>query len=214
MGQRFDADQLGAATQMTVLPDLILLNGSSSAGKTAICKALQEMLPEGYLRFSIDDVFPWTPMRWHGSEAGFQFTPLSNGEVPLAVGPQGRRILRAWRHMVRAALDQGVKAVLDDVFLDGGALADWVEALAGRDVFLVGVRCELAELQRREKARGDRGVGQALWQHERVHAFGPYDFEVDTTAAPPGACAEALIAALRTRRRPSVLERLAAEAGG
>jgi chloramphenicol 3-O phosphotransferase len=72
---------------------------------------------------------------------------------------------------------------------------------------LVGVRCDLAELQRREKARGDRGVGQALWQHERVHALGPYDLEVDTTATPPEACAEAILQALAARTRPNVLAR-------
>ena len=196
---------------MSELPDLILLNGSSSAGKTSIARALQEILPEGYLRFSIDDVFPWTPLRWHGVNEGFKLTPRPNGEMPLVVGPEGRRIVRAWRRMVRTALDQGMRAVLDDVFMGPHDRDEWVEALAGRDVFFVGVRCDLAELQRREALRGDRGVGQALWQHERVHAHGPYDFEVDTTGAPAEACAEAIVAALPTRRHPSVLERLASE---
>ena len=199
---------------MADLPDLILLNGSSSAGKTSICKVLQEILPEGYLHFSVDDVFPWTPPRWHGSDEGFRFTPLSNGELPLALGPEARRVLRAWRRMVRAALDAGVRAVLDDVFLDAEARPDWAETLAGRDVFLVGVRCGLAELQRREKSRGDRGVGQALSQHERVHGYGPYDFEVDTTSTSPSACAAAVAAALAARPRPSVLALRPAVAAG
>jgi len=178
------------------LPDLILLNGSTSAGKTSIAKALQKALPEGYLRFSIDDIFPWTPMRWHDNPDGFQFKQLSNGEMPILIGPQGQRLVRAWRRMVRAALDEGFKALLDDVFLDPGAQDDWAKVLTGKDVFVVGVRCELAELQRREKARGDRGVGQALSQHDRVHVHARYDFEVDTTATSAPDCAGAIIAAL------------------
>lgn len=189
-------------------PDLILLNGSSSAGKTSICKVLQERLPQGYLHFSVDDVFPWTPLRWHGSEAGFKFVPMSNGEMPILTGPEGLKIMRAWRRMVRAALDAGVRAVLDEVFVTDDSLEDWVSALAGRDVFFVGVRCDLAELQRRELARGDRGEGQALWQHQRVHAQGPYDLEIDSTSTSPEACADQIIAALADRARPSVFERL------
>jgi chloramphenicol 3-O phosphotransferase len=187
------------------LPDLILLNGSSSAGKTSICKALQERLPEGYLHFSVDDVFAWMPMRWHTADAGFKLTPQPNGETPIVTGPQGFKIMRAWRRMVRAALDEGLKALVDDVFTEPDSRSDWAEVLAGRDVLTVGVRCELAELQRREAARGDRGIGQALWQHARVHALGPYDLEVDTTATAPEACAEEIIAALATRPRPGVL---------
>jgi chloramphenicol 3-O phosphotransferase len=187
------------------LPDLILLNGASSSGKTSICKALQEALPEGYLHFSVDDVFAWMPLRWHAADAGFRLTPLPNGETPIVTGPMGVKIMRAWRRMVRAALDQGLKALVDDVFTEPDSRSDWAEVLAGRDVLLVGVHCGLAELQRREAARGDRGIGQALWQHERVHALGPYDLEVHTTATPTEACAQAILAALATRRRPGVL---------
>jgi chloramphenicol 3-O phosphotransferase len=189
------------------LPDLILLNGSSSAGKTSICKALQEQLPEGYFHFSVDDVFGWTPLRWHRSGEAFKLVTLPNGETPIVTGPEGFKIMRAWRHMVRAALDQGVRALVDDVFTDGGTWDEWAAVLAGKDVLLVGVRCELAELQRREAARGDRGVGQALWQYERVHAQGPYDLEVDTTSASPETCAATIIEALQRREPPGVLAR-------
>jgi len=144
------------------LPDLILLNGSTSSGKTAICKALQEILPAGYLHFSIDDVFPWTPSRWHGSSEGFRMEPLPGGEIAILIGPEARKILSGWRHMVRAALDEGLRVIVDEVFLEAGDLAEWAAVMRGRDVFFVGVRCDLAELQRRELARGDRGVGQAL----------------------------------------------------
>lgn len=191
------------------LPDVIFLNGSTSAGKTSIAKALQARLPAPYLRFGVDDIFPWLPAQWDGHPEGFQFVPQPNGELPLLVGPAGRKVMTAWRGMLRVAARQGLPFILDEVMITEGALDEWVEALAGHDVFFVGVRCDLAELQRREIARGDRGEGQALWQHARVHAYGPYDFEIDTTSAPPEACAEAIIAAIADRARPSVFERLA-----
>ncbi len=188
------------------MPNLILLNGSSSSGKTSISRALQELLPVGFLAFSVDDVFSWLPMRWHNSEVGFQFVPQPNGELPIISGPEALTIMRAWRRMVRASLDAGVRAIVDDVFTDPGQRDDWADVLRGHDVFLVGVRCGLNELQRREKARGDRGAGQALWQHGRVHAQGSYDFEVDTTSSSPIECAAAIVAALGLRRRRSTLD--------
>ena len=189
----------------TRLPDLILLNGSSSSGKTSISRALQDLLPVGYLAFSVDDVFSWLPMRWHNSDAGFRFAPQPNGELPIISGPEALTVMRAWRRMVGAALDAGVRGIVDDVFTDPGQRNDWAEVLRGRDVFLVGVQCELQELQRREKDRGDRGDGQALWQHQRVHAQGSYDFEIDTSSSSPIECATAIISALELRREQSVL---------
>ncbi|HSV01831.1 MAG TPA: hypothetical protein VLI41_01380 [Phenylobacterium sp.] len=191
------------------LPDVIFLNGSSSAGKTSLAKALQAKLPEPYLHFGVDDLFPWLPPQWDGTAEGFQLVPLSNGEMPIVVGLEGRRVMRAWRRMLRTAADEGLKFIVDEVMITEGALDEWIGALAGLDVFFVGVRCELGEMQRREAARGDRGAGQALWQHARVHVHGPYDLEVDTTATSSEACAEAILEALAHRPRPSVFERLA-----
>lgn len=186
-------------------PDLILLNGSSSSGKTSISRSLQELLPVGYLSFSVDDIFSWLPTRWHNSGAGFRFVPQANGELAIVSGPEGLRAMLAWRRMVRAALDSGARAIVDDVFTDPGQRDDWATVLHGRDVFVVGVRCDLTELQRRERDRGDRGVGQALWQHERVHAQGPYDLELDTTSTSSDHCAKVIVSALKTRRDGSVL---------
>lgn len=56
--------------------------------------------------------------------------------------------------------------------------------LAGFDVFMVGVWCDADELDRREIARGDRRIGEGRTHVEvdRIHDFGPYDHELDTTA--------------------------------
>ena len=59
----------------------------------------------------------------------------------------------------------------------------WRENLArlldGLDVFLVGVHCDLAEIDRRERERGDRriGEGRSHVETDLIHTFGPYAFE-------------------------------------
>ena len=78
---------------------------------------------------------------------------------------------------------------------------DLARLLDGLDVFFVGVHCELAEIDRRERDRGDRRVGECRSHVETdlIHTFGPYDFEVDTTNAVPSAVAASVLAAWRTR---------------
>jgi chloramphenicol 3-O phosphotransferase len=48
----------------------------------------------------------------------------------------------------------------------------------------------LDELQRREQVRGNRYVGTAARQFDRVHRYGIYDVEVDTSCASAEASAE------------------------
>ncbi len=61
----------------------------------------------------------------------------------------------------------------------------------------VAVRCDPAEMARRERARGDRPIGLAAAQATTVHRGIAYDVELDTTDLDPDAAAamlEALMA--------------------
>ena len=44
-------------------------------------------------------------------------------------------------------------------------------------------------VERREKARGDRTLGLARWQYDKVHGGMSYDLELDTSVATPEALA-------------------------
>ena len=52
---------------------IVLLIGTSSAGKSTLANALQAILSEHYLLFGLDDVFRMVSPRWGGGLAG----PLS-----------------------------------------------------------------------------------------------------------------------------------------
>jgi len=67
--------------------------------------------------------------------------------------------------------------------------------LAPFDVFLVGVHCSLEELARRERARGDRWIGEGRSHvvDDGIHTFGPYDCEIDTTGREPSEMARELV---------------------
>ncbi|RAK67642.1 chloramphenicol phosphotransferase CPT family protein [Phenylobacterium kunshanense] len=189
-------------------PDVIFLNGSTSAGKSTLAKALQARLPDGYVLFGVDDPIQRAPLRWHDNPEGFQFVTRADGAVVLLIGSEGRRLLAAWRRMMRAAVDAGLRIILDEVVLEPAMLTDWTDVLVGVDVAFVGVSCDLAELERRERARGDRAPGQARSMHELVHAHGLYDLEVDSTATSAEALADEIAVWLPTRGGVSAFERL------
>ena len=50
-------------------PDIILVNGPSSAGKTTLCRALQAAIPEPYLVAAFDDfIFMSAPRYYRGAD--------------------------------------------------------------------------------------------------------------------------------------------------
>ena len=49
---------------------IIFLNGASSAGKTSLGKALQDVLNEPYVLLGLDTFFHTVPARWAGGPPG------------------------------------------------------------------------------------------------------------------------------------------------
>ena len=186
---------------------IILLNGTSSAGKTTIARELQLRLPEPYLHVGIDHFFRMLPPRYLGdappAEQGFRWVPPPTGSdagVRIEIGPVGQRLIAGYHRAVAALAAASNHLIVDDVLLDPAWLRDWLDALAAFPVLFVGVRCPLPEVERRERERerGNRALGQARGHFALVHAHGAYDVEVDTSRADPAACAARIVAALST----------------
>ncbi|MDP3746426.1 MAG: hypothetical protein Q8Q88_05180 [Phenylobacterium sp.] len=80
---------------------------------------------------------------------------------------------------------QGNNLVVDDVMIGQGEAAEYRRILSGHAVRLVGLFAPLEVLEARERARGDREIGLARWQYDRVHRDIAYDLELDTSATTP-----------------------------
>ncbi len=190
-------------------PVIILLNGSSSAGKSALARSLQKRLTPQPAIVSLDGfVFGLMPPSWHNTPHGTLFTHEPDGSTPLHLGPGAEAMVRAFHRSVAVMADCGVSVIVDDVLTEPWMLADWLAATRDQIVFFVAVRCDLAEAERRELARGDRQPGQVRSHFDLVHAHGDYDVSVDTTNTVPGACADQVVAAIAARNGPSAFERL------
>lgn len=174
---------------------IIFLNGCTSAGKTSIARALQAALPRPFLRLGIDNAFAMLPPSRHNHPDGFFFDTDERGEIRLNHGAFGLATLKVHAWAAAAFAKAGLDLILDEVVLDATLRAEWRAALGSLDVFRVGVRCALPELERRERQRGDRLIGLARGQVDLVHVGMHYDVDIDTTATPPAESAAAIAAA-------------------
>jgi chloramphenicol 3-O phosphotransferase len=186
---------------------IVLLNGTSSAGKTSLAKALQKQLPDPALLVGIDTVVFALPGRWlnpPGWHEVFRYTG-SGDALTITAGPLGDRLVAGLHRMVAALAAQGFDVLVDHVLLDPSWVRDAAAAFTGHPVLSVGVRCPLPEVVRREATRGDRTLGQARAQFHSVHAHAGYDVEVDTSIATPDACATEVAKAMTTHTTPTAL---------
>ena len=169
----------------------IVLNGSSSAGKTSLGRALQDRLEGWWLVLGIDTLITAMPARMFGTPDGHTI----HADGSIEIGPGWRRAHDRWRSSVGALVRAGADVILDEVFLEG---ADdqrrWRHTLDGLAVTWVGVKCDVEMAAAREAARGDRVPNLARWQAGLVHEDVDYDVVVDTTALSPEESAEAVIA--------------------
>ncbi|QDC11679.1 chloramphenicol phosphotransferase [Oceanicola sp. D3] len=140
---------------------VILIHGASSAGKSTLARAVREALPAPFVHLTVDQL-------------------IDSGALPG--GADWRevraRVFDGWHRAVAAMGAAGVDVVWDHII----ETPEWHEALrdllAARDVFFVGLHCDLAELARREAARGNRAPGDAARDAATVHVGKRYDLEL------------------------------------
>jgi chloramphenicol 3-O phosphotransferase len=146
---------------------IIILNGVSSAGKTSLSRALQRKLPEPFFWLANDsfcDMVPESFWERDQPEAEYQALSLLGKTVKLFS-------------------DEGKNVVVDTVMITvqkHDLFREYVELLKGYPVCFVHVTCPVFELQRREKERGDRSIGQAEGQLPMLNPMDGYDVVVDT----------------------------------
>lgn len=190
---------------MTV--SVILLNGTSSAGKTTLAKQLQQALPGCWQHMALDQFRDGLPDHYRGlnapegttGAAGLNVVPNTAHDpafTEVVFGKDGQKMLRGMRRAMRAMIDAGVNIIIDDILLTPDFLRDYLEVFNENQVLLVGVRCDLAIIEDREAQRLGRFPGTAAGQFFSCHAHETYDVEVDTGRQSPEACAAKVIDAI------------------
>jgi chloramphenicol 3-O phosphotransferase len=169
-------------------PHVIILNGVGSVGKSSTARALQKVSRKPFLHLAMDHFLDMLPERMFGHADGLVFEPtLDDGRpsVKITTGPVVDRALRGMRHAIAAMAPEGNNLVVDDVLIEEGRDREYRALLQHADLRFVGLFASLDVLEARERERGDREIGLARWQFDRVHRNVTYDLEIDTAETTP-----------------------------
>jgi chloramphenicol 3-O phosphotransferase len=197
---------------------IIILNGTSSAGKSSMAQALLAHLPPPAVHQGIDFWLQRAPLGFlralpADSPAAVEGWVLRFGRagiVGVELGPGGRRWMAGMYRAAASLARTGVHVVMDDVIFDPLVLRSAVTILAPLRPLFVGVRCALPVAEAREWARGDRPFGIARTFAPLVHTHDCYDLEIDSGADTPAACAARIAAFLAADHPRTAFATLAA----
>jgi len=198
---------------------VVYLNGIAASGKSTLARGLQARWPEPFLHVGLDWMTETMPRRFlfDGPDAdlGARWVTDANGRLlRIDAGPFGERLLAGLPRLAAALARACNHVVVDDVLLYPWRAADAAKALAGLDAHLVEVRCDRETAAARGRARGvGGGSGMTDAYYDAVYAQGDVDLRIDTGAEDPDACAERLVAYLRSGVAPGAFARLVAAAG-
>jgi len=176
---------------------IIFLHGASSSGKSTLAKRLQAALDEPFLHVSSD----------HLVDAGLLPERRDQGGSFDWWHQIRPRFFAGFHRCLAALADAGNDLIVDHIIEFASWRRDLAVLLAGMDVYLIGVHCDLDELERRERERGDRrpGEGRTHVEIDCIHTFGPYDLDVATTAGVTADLVKSVLTAWRRRSADSVL---------
>lgn len=174
---------------------VILLNGPSSAGKSTLARALQELLLRERGRHSLVLAV----------DALLRAAPGGRESVLAALAHTGLPLIETFHAAVAAAAAAGAWVIVDHVVGENPHwVADLLRRLEGVPVLTVRVDCAADELRRREERRADRlpDWPHAARQARHIHACFPARLRVDTTRTAPGDCAARILEALAVGGTP------------
>lgn len=183
---------------------IVFMNGTSSAGKTSIAKALLKQTEIPFQHISVDDFF-------HNYDNFIDkkypdFEPATEVDQHTVSQIIFDPIISLCYSTVKLFSEMGVNVIMDTVVDDEKWFSTCQHLFSGHPTLFVGVICSREELARRERIRGDRVIGLANAQFDGVYTFEKYDVEVNTEELSPEECAEKILSFIRSGQAYSTFE--------
>lgn len=150
-----------------MLDKIIVINGASSSGTTCLVNRFCTLVSHRYHQAHIDDFL---------SEL-----PLGMWECCCDSDDGWARIGKAFNEHLFELSTRHDRVIADSFYKLPPAINHLFSMFGRENVFFLQLFCELSELERREKARGDRRRGLARSQFDQIYAFRDYNLLIDST---------------------------------
>ncbi len=192
---------------------IIFLNGTSSAGKSTLARAIMRQSERPFLFYSIDHLVNfWIDEKFVALEnepKDWFFHDISidtegNRLTHIVDGPNAVQLHWDMIESLAVLIQKGYDLIIDEVLWQNEIFDRYVNALCSSNkVFVVKVICELLECERRESEREDRFVGMARALYPQVYNNAViYDLEIDTTSNSPNTAAHQVIQYVESHKDP------------
>lgn len=152
-------------------PAAIVLHGPTSAGKSSLARALQDIAPVPAFHVALDAFVTMSRRR----------DMRSPEEVRSAYHLHCENL----RSVLARVVASPFEILVDLVLRDESELQETLHVLSGRPMYLVGVQAPLDVLEERERCREDRGTGMAREQSADPAFRRHYDLVIDTSTHSP-----------------------------
>ena len=195
---------------------IIILNGTSSSGKSTVGIELKNFLHQ-YFFTSIDDFMRGLPDSMHGDADHHQaeevgaLTKFSEDRTRIldfTITPKGYPWLGRFVKGICAFCNKDNGVIFDMIITDDKMLHFVADHFREHEVHFVGIICDEETRKQREIGRGDRMHGMYLLNADYVYGACVYDFVVDTSALHPAAAAAEIKHKLETVT-PGVFQKIA-----
>lgn len=182
---------------------IVFLNGTSSSGKTSISTELLNQNEISFYHLSIDDFFNGL-FHDYIDFINTKYAEDVQGPTHIIIEP----LITLFYSTIKFMSVMGTNIVVDTVNDTDDRFNTFLGLLMDHPVLLVGVTCSKEELIRREKLRGDREIGLAISQYDKVYCLNEYDLELNTETLSPDECANLILNFIRSNREYSAFKKL------
>lgn len=181
---------------------IVLMNGTSSSGKTSISIELinQNEIPFHYL--SIDNFIKEFNDKFLDVEIKREVDQQTIAQIMFDP------LISVYYSTIKLFSENGLNVIVDTVIDNDKRFNECLDIFYDQPTLFIGVLCSREELIRREQARGDRESGLADSQFDKVYCFNEYDVDVNTEELNPIECAEKILSFIKSNKDYSVFKKL------
>ncbi|PCI74131.1 hypothetical protein COB28_02105 [Candidatus Dependentiae bacterium] len=174
-------------------PFVIFINGPSSAGKTSLTHAIQELSEIPFLQIGIDKIIGLMPKKHNDfiksyhpnnspSKEGFWFESEDSINQKLISGPYAQKVSTLLLNIAETIIEQEHNLIVDEIVLTDSIWKQWQNILAPYQTIFIGITCHDNILTQREQIRKNRMLGSAITQSKLIHIKKQYNLLLDSTS--------------------------------